>query len=132
MRTLPALIAIVLLLLPSSLGAIAAVRDSCAKMAAMAEMLCCCEHETSSPSDSGPSLSRSCCCEFDAPATPIPSQESPRVQSEEKSESSFLECPFLMPLPWHQGTAPASDPVLLGPPRAPPRPLYLSFQSFLN
>ncbi|MDA0667171.1 MAG: hypothetical protein O3A95_05550 [Planctomycetota bacterium] len=131
MRSLPALIAIVLLLLPSSLGAVVAAQETCAKMAAMAEMSCCCEHQAEAPADLGPSISRTCCCAYDLPVAPAPLQEGVRMHKEGKSDTSLFESHFAVfsfpNLPLLTSVQQAAP----GPPRAPPRPLYLSFQSFL-
>lgn len=131
MRILPALFAILLLLLPSSLSAVMASQELSAQMETMASMSCCCEHNEAPVKPSGPVLSRSCCCDVDLPSTPSSQEEPIRIASSEKSETDFPANEACQLLP-NAAILNSKDRCQPGAPRAPPRPLYLSFQSFLN
>lgn len=131
MRILPAFFAIVLLLLPSSLSAVMAAQELEMQMDLMANMSCCCEHDTAPIKSSGPAFSRTCCCDVDLPATPSSQEDPVRFASGEKPDIDFEWCvtSALLPKSVVQKSEERCQP---GAPRAPPRPLYLSFQSFLN
>ena len=132
MRTLPALFAMLLLLLPSSLGAVMASQELCAQMEAMAEMSCCCAHDEAPKETQGPFVARTCCCDVKVPLESKSPWEPIRIAAEENSPTGSVAIEttlafFLAPQPTNSFYW-----ISPGPPRAPPRPLFLSFQSFLN
>jgi len=131
MRALPSLLAILLLLLPSGLSAALAAEASCAAMEALAEMSCCCSEHSAPTEENGPAFSSECCCELNSPLAPPSNQEGARFAPEEKTSSTLQVCPFEEITFFCSSCSRVNEAVSVGPPRAPPRPLYLSFQSFL-
>lgn len=131
MPTFLARFSILLLLLPSSLGAVMASQELGAQMEIMASMSCCCGHDEAPEKSSGPVFSRACCCDVDLPRTPS-SQEGPlRFAADENSNAGFVASESSHEQPSVPALQ-AEERIRPGAPRAPPRPLFLSFQSFLN
>jgi len=127
LKRLSALFAIVALLFPSSLAA--AVFSSipvCSGQSAH----CCCTHDDAAAAQ-GPSLSRGCCCALEAPQVPSEPPSPTRILSDSTSEGLLYACSEASIFTF-EVSAPTVLPMRAkAPPRAPPQPLFLSFQSFL-
>jgi hypothetical protein len=129
LKRLTVLFAIVVLLLPSGLAAVMwSNPEYCMGPGTMPD--CCCTHDQD-PAEQGPTLSRECCCEFEAPQ-PLPDDPEPAWLVEGGGDLDWLlTCPQEQPLPFCADTPLSCELRIQGPPRAPPRPLFLRFQSFL-
>lgn len=130
MRTFVSFLFVVILLVPSSLGAVVAVAEQCQTLASKAEVSCCCTHEEPSR-ESGPYLERSCCCEVKTPPAPMQEPILPRDLAE--GAPDYGVAPFLehVEKDYEPGACSLQLPRFRGPPRAPPRPLFLQHQRFL-
>ncbi|MHC4824602.1 MAG: hypothetical protein ACYTEP_11390 [Planctomycetota bacterium] len=126
MRTFVPLLAILLLLLPSSAAALVSVR-TCAELQAMESMSCCCDHpESEAPAL--PSISKDCCCEWKSPLQ-VPSPP-PFVVDGQTSVCFAAEPQETLRVPRKTNVS-GSGWLPNAPPRAPPRPLFLQYSSFL-
>jgi hypothetical protein len=128
---LRAFVLMLLLLLPSSVGAAVTVAQNCADLQAQGEMECCCRHaEENTSQHQGATMAPKCCCEAEAPASPIEAPKVPRLAPE--------------PIPdWDWTAAFAADVlapakcvtqvqgISLHPPRAPPWSTLQRSQRFL-
>lgn len=122
---------VALLLLPSSLWAAVTTAQNCAERAAQQHMECCCDHDSSPEEHRGPQLVSDCCCEVKAPVLPSQLPDAPRLQQERETSLALLlivEARVGPPVAPINAFAQVMPP---GPPRAPPRALFLSFQRFL-
>ena len=129
LKRLTALFAIVVLLLPSSLAAVVwSNPEFCVGPGSMPN--CCCTHDEDA-ADQGQSLSPECCCEFEAPQ-PLPDDPEPARLAEIDVDLDWLLTNLQEQLLPFDSDAPFTCELRIqGPPRAPPRPLFLRFQSFL-
>lgn len=125
-----ALFAILTLLLPSSLAAMAwSQPEFCLSQGNMPN--CCCTHDQDATDQQGPSLSRGCCCEFEAPQSLPETPEPSRLANSGIDLDWLTACPQEQLLPSYSPAPLQTELREQGPPRAPPRPLFLVFQSFL-
>jgi hypothetical protein len=134
LKRLTALFAILVLLLPSSLAAVVLSQaQPCMSQDTSSSCCsgCCCSHSEQDQDEQGPLLESECCCEFQAPSAP---QEQP-AQARYSAEQNLGIAAYL---PYDKGFTlldhgyPSAPPALVkAPPRAPPQPLFLYFQSFL-
>lgn len=124
--------AIVLLLLPSSLGALVRVVEDCSSMAMPSPEAasCCCEHDAPD-AGLGPFLSKGCCCEFDAPLEPLHRQEQPRAIESGEPLPQFGRTAVAVQIPDYHDPNCVLFVVEYGPPRAPPGSILVRFQRFL-
>ncbi len=131
MRNLPALLTVLLLLLPSGLGAVVFPPETCANSAMAMEMLCCCQHQANPAEQAGPFLERKCCCAVDGPEAPAQDPAPVRFSAQESFElGSWLDgAEEAVAIP-QDFVAPAHLRVE-GPPRALTLPLFLLFQRFV-
>jgi|FLOH01.1.fsa_nt_gi hypothetical protein len=132
LKRLSALFAIVVLLLPSSLAAavFSSIPLCSGQSAHCCCTQCCCTHDDAA-APQGPALSRGCCCALKAPQVPSEPPSPTRILSDSTSEALLYACSEAS-LFTFEVNAPAALPMRpKAPPRAPPQPLFLIFQSFL-
>lgn len=129
MPRLTALLAIVLLLLPSSLGAAVHVAKDCSTLAEQVAS-CCCEH-LEPQKNLGPFLDAGCCCEVDVPLEPLQRQEIPRVNSTSEVPTPPAATATGISLPTAGNVDSGIVLVPRGPSRAPPGSILVRFQRFL-
>jgi hypothetical protein len=128
LKRLTALFAILVLLLPGSLAAVAfSGSGGCAGNRAAPSCCCAPARESNVP---GPHMQRTCCCKFDAPLSlpSVPDQE--RVESGVDFEVSLLaptEAASLLPVSVPLMRAPRFMAQL----RGPPTDLFLKYSRFL-
>lgn len=128
LKRLTALFAILVLLLPGSLAAVAfSGSDGCMGKGVSAGCCCAPSAESNIP---GPRMQRSCCCKFEAPLSlpSVPDQE--RVESNVGFEVGFVAFAETMSL------LPASVQLVRAPRclaqlRGPPTDLFLKYSRFL-
>jgi len=130
MRTFVSLLLVVILLVPSSLGAVVFAVEQCQTQAAKAEVSCCCAHEEP-PQESGPYLERSCCCEVKTPPAPMQDPILPRDLAEGSPDYGVIPFVEYLDKDYEPEACSLQLPRFRGPPRAPPRPLFQQHQRFL-
>ncbi len=129
---LRALFLMLLLLLPSGLGAAVSTAQNCMTMQANLAMDCCCSHEDpSSEPLPGPGLERTCCCEAKAPLAPLRERPAPRSCDDPAPKVAFAPLTSMACLPQAPEAGHGIKAIEPGPPRAPPWPPLLRSQRFL-